>query len=181
MLTIAVLSIAIALITMSPAFAKPPTSNPANYEVVFVGVTYDVPANTSTWTYNITCKASPGISHVDFQFKDVCDPPLSSIIAAGPVEWEIITEPPKDYNGTRFEFDPSIEEGETVTIWFTLEGLWDVNDITVYVKAATCTFSYLPPGPSCFVVPEVPLGPIAAAFAAFVAMGFYARRKQRIP
>jgi uncharacterized surface protein with fasciclin (FAS1) repeats len=151
----------------------------ALYTVVLVDVTYDEPANTSTWCYDVTClTGDPDISHVDFEFK-TCDPPLSDIIPSEDYE---IVDPDPTTGVTGIKFDEPVNEGETKTFCFTLRGLWAVNDIEVYIKAATSDHpTHLPEGPACFFIPEVTLGSIMAVAAMFAAFGLYAYKKKQTP
>jgi hypothetical protein len=150
------------------------------YVVKFLDVTYDEVANTSRWCYNVTCLSDPAISHFDFEFK-ICDPPLTTLIDADPEPWEIV-EPDPTIGITGLKFDIPVEIGETKTVCFTLEGLWAINDIEVYIKAATAEHpSHLPQGPACFFIPEVTVGSIMAAAAMFAALGLFAYKRKQTP
>jgi len=148
----------------------------ALYTVVLVDVIYDEPANTSTWCYNVTCLSDPDISHINFEFKTVCDPPLDDIIPSG--DYEVGTDPTTGVTGIKF--DEGVKVGETKTVCFTLRGLWAVDDIEVYFWAAAETQgSNLPEGPECFFIPEVAIGSIMAVAAMFAALGLYVYKKKQ--
>jgi len=141
---------------IQPVFAPAPIPEPEDYQVTFVNVVYNEAGNTSTWTYDITCLGDPEISHSVFEFK-FCDPPLSSILDAGPEPWEIVDpDPTTGVNGIKFDSPVTIDE--TLTVWFTLEGLWDINDIEVWIKAGDQDPyegpSYLPEGPACTLIAD---------------------------
>lgn len=171
------------ILSTSIVFAQPvPVTE--DYIVEFLGVDYDEPANTSTWTYNLTCVGEPEISHFDFEFKTVCDPPLTAIIDAGPEPWEIkdADNPDPTTGIVGLKFDQSINKNESLVVWFTLEGLWGINDMEVWIKAGNQVPytgpSYLPEGPACFVIPEVPLGTLGALGATFMALILVAKKNQ---
>jgi hypothetical protein len=178
-LNLAMLASILAVIMIPSVFAPAPIPEPEDYQVTFVGVVYNEVANTSTWTYEVTCLGDPEISHFDFEFK-FCDPPLTSVLDAGPEPWEISDpDPTTGVSGIKYDFP--VEKGDTITVWFTLEGLWDINDIEVWIKAGNQDPyegpSYLPEGPACFLVPEVPLGTLGTLTAAFAAIALTARKR----
>jgi len=182
-LSLTLLLVAVGVTTVlliSPVRAPVTVAELGDYEVDFVGVVYDEVANTSTWTYDITCIGDPEISHIDFEFKLVCDPPLTSIVDAGPDPWGIV-DPDPTTGITGIKFDIPVKKGETLTVWFTLEGLWGVNDITVWIKAGKQEPYqgpfYTVPGPSCFIIPEpATIGAVAASLLAAVV--YVARRRK---
>ncbi|NIO37891.1 hypothetical protein GTO27_09340 [Candidatus Bathyarchaeota archaeon] len=180
LMLVVIIAMSTSLFVSGREIDHPPMPEEEDYEVTFVGVVYDAHANTSTWTYNVTCNGDPEISHIDFELKERCDPPLTAIVDAGPDPWEIV-DPDPTTEVTGIKFDIPVAKGETITVWFTLEGLWAVNDIEVWIKAGKqdpyAGPSYLPEGPACFFIPEVPLGPIATILAAFAALGLVARAK----
>lgn len=167
-----------------------------DYQIELYSVTYDAGTNQQKWTYNITCLDSHGISHIVFEFKRVCDPPMSAIVdgAWGPGTVEVMDythpDPTTGASGIKFEFDPSLEPGDSMLVWFTLEGQWPVGTIEVWVKAgsdaagAPSVFSGIVDGPECMPdnnIPEVPLGSVMAAAAMLVAvLAYVAVRKRRV-
>lgn len=175
-----ILIVSLVSYTITLVAAPPPTPEPGDYDITFLDVTYDEVANSSTWRYNVTCIGDPEISHFDFEFKLVCDPPLASIIDASPTPWEVV-DPDPTTGVTGLKFDFGVPKGETVTVMFTLEGMWTVNNITVWVKAGHQDPyegpSYIIGGPSCFVIPEVPFGTVATLMATLAAFGLLVKKK----
>jgi hypothetical protein len=157
-------------------FAQAPVEN---YEVEFLGVTYDEGANTSRWCYLVTCFDDPAISHIDFEFK-FCDPPLTTVIDANPEPWETGIDGSTGLTALKFD-DLSVNPGESITVCFTLEGLWAENGIDVYIKAGQDLPMYNRGGPACFVIPEVAVGSIMAVAAMFTALGLFAYKKKHSP
>jgi hypothetical protein len=160
----------------------------ANYEIKLHSVVYDPTTNMQNWTYNVTCISSHGISHIIFELKDICDPPLSAVVDAGPTTVGTGTDGSTGVYGIKFEDfitgNGSIEPGEWNLVWFVLEGYWDeTGEIEVYVKAGGFRGSGWVEGPDCIpdhVVPEVPFGSImavAAMLGAFVAYSVLRKRK----
>jgi hypothetical protein len=151
--------------------------------------TYDPATNVQNWTYNVRCISGYGVSHVDFQFDQICDPPLSVILDAGP-GCEDISDSYTDYfphttiAGIKIDFEHSVEPGQTKQVWFTLQGEWPVGTITVYVKAGVVPVPNLQgevAGPECKLnntVPEVPLGPIIAVASMAVAFGAFVKMRK---
>lgn len=148
--------------------------------------TYDPVTNVQNWTYNVHCISGYGVSHVNFEFDQVCDPPLSVILDAGPGPEEISDSytdyfPGTTIAGIKIDFISSVEPGQTKQVWFTLQGQWPVGTITVYVKADGIPEPNLQgevAGPECKIhndVPEVPLGPIIAVASMMVAFGAYVK------
>jgi uncharacterized surface protein with fasciclin (FAS1) repeats len=152
----------------------------ALYTVVLVDVIYNEPANTSTWCYNVTALSDPDISHFVFEFKEVCDPPLTDIIPSD--DYEIRYDPDPTTGVIGIKFDEGVKVLETKTFCFTLRGLWAVGDIEVYFWAAAETQgSNLPEGPDCFFIPEVAIGSIVAVAAMFAALGLFTYKKKYTP
>ena len=156
------------------------------YEVELLNVDYNPNTNLQNWTYRITGIETPAVSHVVFEFKTVCDPPLSVIDSAGPVTVEISddygdTIPPTGKVGIKFEgfdtADGSIEPGESAVVWFTLVGEWPVGTIEVWIKAGNdVVVSGIVEGPECRLenrVPEIPLGTVMAGTSMIVALLAY--------
>lgn len=168
------------VVMVSPVIAPAPVPEDEDYTVVFVSVVYNEVANTSTWTYDVTCIGDPEISHTDFEFKLVCDPPLTSILDADPDPWEIV-DPDPTTGVTGIKFDTGVPRGETLTVWFMLEGLWDTNDITVWIKAGNqdpyAGPYYTVPGPACFVIPEP--ATVAALATSLLALAAYATHRRK--
>ena len=183
----------IALVVAVTMFAGTSTSVNAKvedtiYEIKLYSVVYDPSANTQNWTYNVTCIAGHGISHIVFEIKDFCDPPLSALLDAGPVTVETGTDGSTGVYGIKFEDfitgNGSIEPGEWNLVWFVLEGYWvETGQIEVYVKAGQFEDSYWVVGPDCVpnhVVPEVPFGAVmagASMLVAFIAYSVIRKRK----
>ncbi len=164
-----------------------------NYKVELYSMTYDSGTNLQNWTYNITCLSGHGISHIVFEFKTVCDPPISAIQEGvwGPYPENIELmdyehpDPTTDASGIKFGFEPSLEPGDWMLVWFTLIGDWPVGTIEVWVKAATeSDISGIVDGPECRPnnnIPEVPFGSIMAGASMLVALVAYSivRRRNR--
>ena len=157
-----------------------------NYEVDLLSVDYNPGTNLQNWTYRITCNEGHGVSHVVFEFKTVCDPPLAVIDDAGPVTIHISTDyndgiPPTGIVGIKFENFPtgdgSIEPGESADVWFTLVGEWPVGTIEVHIKAANDPpVSQIVEGPECRIdnrIPEIPLGTVMAGTSMILALAAY--------
>jgi hypothetical protein len=143
-----------------------------DYIIELYDVSYDSGTNLQNWTYNITCIDGHGISHIVFEFKTVCDPPISAIKEGvwGPVADNIELmdyehpDPTTGASGIKFEFDPSLEPGDSMLVWFTLEGEWPVGTIEVWVKSATNAYSGIVDGPECMQITESQNYPLAASW-----------------
>lgn len=176
----------------SVAFAYDPVVIGGAYQVQLLDVTYNPGTNLQNWTYRITGIETPAVSHALFEFKKVCDPPLSSIDGAGPVTTEISTgyddaDPTTGKVGIKFENfftgDGSIEPGEYADVWFTLVGEWPVGTIEVWIKAGSeVVVSGIVNGPECRLdnnIPEIPFGTIMAATSMIVALAAYTVYRKR--
>jgi hypothetical protein len=153
-----------------------------DYEIEFLGVEYDPGTNLQTWTYNISCiNDQPGISHVLFEFKTVCDPPLSTFVDGGPVDVEPGYDPTTEKTGIKFE--TGLEAGEWVVVWFVLEGEWPVGTIEAWVKAGNdVVASGIVTGPECRMdntIPEIPLGTVMAGSSMLIALVGYVIIRKR--
>ncbi|MFA5366117.1 MAG: hypothetical protein WC325_13125 [Candidatus Bathyarchaeia archaeon] len=180
----------IGLIATFAGTAKAPP--PSEYEITLAQgfPVYDPQTNTQNWTYNIHCVTGQDVSHINFEFDQICDPPLSVIKDAGPGEIRISNSYTDYIPGTTMagiKIDVDVTPGETKQIWFTLEGEWPVGTITVYVKSGQqdlYDFQYEVAGPECKVdngVPEIPLGPIFAVASMMAAFGAYVKiRKPKV-
>lgn len=186
------LSITMFAVTSTSVNAVPVVVINGDYKIELHNVAYDSGTNLQTWTYNVSCINSPGISHIVFEFKEICDPPLSVIYAAGPtsVEWS------EDYGdgleptgivGIKFD-GLELEPGEWMLVWFTLEGEWPVGTIEVWVKAGSevsgsgVVASGIVDGPECMPdnrIPEVPFGSVMAGASMLVAFVAYAIVRKR--
>jgi len=95
------------------------------------------------------------------------------------VQWDIV-DPDNTTGITGIKFDIGIPKGETLTVWFTLEGLWDNNDITVWIKAGQQDPyegpDYTVTEPACFIIPEP--ATIAALATSLLALAAYATHKK---
>ncbi len=158
-----------------------------DYKVELVSVVYNPGTNLQNWTYNISCINSPGISHIIFEFKEICDPPLSAIDDAGPPPVEISEDyddddPTTGKVGIKFD-ELEMEPGEWTLVWFTLVGEWPVGSIEVWVKAANDVLvSGIVDGPECIpnhVIPEVPFGAVMASASMLVALVAYSILRKR--
>ena len=195
-------SLLVALVLSIAMFAVLSTSVNAvvingNYEVELYDVNYDSGTNLQTWTYNITCLSGHGISHIVFEFKTVCDPPISAIKEGvwGPYPENIELkdyehpDPTTGASGIKFEFEPSVEPRNWMLVWFTLEGEWPVGTIEVWTKAASenaapgeSVGSGIVAGPECKPnnkIPEVPFGSIMAGASMLVALVAYSIVRKR--
>lgn len=158
-----------------------------DYEIELHSVVYNPSTNLQNWTYNITCINRPGISHVVFEFKEICDPPLSAIDTAGPLPIHISenypdTIPPMYKVGIKIDLLTSLEPGEWMLVWFTLEGEWPVGTIEAWIKAGQVTTSGIVDGPECRinnVIPEVPFGTVMAGTSMLIALLAYAVLRKR--
>jgi hypothetical protein len=154
--------------------------------------TFDPETNVQNWTYNVKCISGYGVSHINFEFDLVCDPPLSTILEAGPGPYDKSASytdyfPGTTIAGLKIDFNEAIDQGETQQVWFTLQGEWPVGTITVYIKADGIPEDNLQgevAGPECKIengVPEVPLGPIFAVASMMAAFGAYVKiRKPKL-
>ena len=197
LLIVLALSITMFAGTLTLVNAVPVIVIDGNYQIELHDVDYDPSTNLQNWTYNITCLDGHGISHIVFEFKTVCDPPISAIEEGvwGPYDNLIELkdyahpDPTTQASGIKFEFEPSLEPGNWMLVWFTLKGEWPVGTIEVYVKAgsdATPTgesvFSGVVDGPECMPdnrIPEVPLGSIMAVASMIGALSVYVLVRKR--
>ncbi|MCM2317427.1 MAG: hypothetical protein NDJ92_19945, partial [Thermoanaerobaculia bacterium] len=147
----------IALVAIAFGFAAGPASAQANpYTVVFNGVTYDVAAGTSTWTYSVTWNptaAQPwGLSHFSLQ---LCR--TAVVVGATPSNYVVgfdnsLANADCEYTGFYgIKWDGNnglVSPGQTIQFSVTLRGLYDVGTILTASKAGTkCNLNTVP-GPS---------------------------------
>lgn len=191
LLVVLTLTISMLSIMATTVIAVPPTEE-GEYTITLIDVSYNPGTNLQNWTYRITCISNPGISHVTFEFKTVCDPPLNVIDNAGGAG---IVEISPDYDhpdpttgkvGIKFENFPvgdgSIEEGESVDVWFTLVGEWPVGTIEAWIKAGTTVGSLVVAGPECRIqnrIPEIPFGTVMAGASMIAALAAYVVIRKR--
>ena len=174
------------------------TSADHEVEYEYVEYLYDTDEEKwkSIWHYIVTSSGSPQISHIVFEFEEVCDPDLKNFIEGrGSVEdyedvYDVVVstgyDPKTGATGIKFEFEYKGEEGEepegwTANVWFTLWESWIVQEMDVWIKAGneepkeqTVTGSH------CFEIPEVPFGSISVIITACVAMGILSRSRKNI-
>jgi hypothetical protein len=111
-----------------------------SYDVTLVSIVYDPIEDKQTWTYNITCNDDPDISHFVFEFAEVCDPPLSSILGTDPVvDDDDISDNYTDtfpHEGVAgIKFDLPVVSGDYRIVSFTLDGEWPDGTMTFWLKA----------------------------------------------
>ena len=183
-----VLALTVSMISIMATSVVAPPPPPGEYTITLIDVSYNPSTNLQNWTYRLTCISSPGISHVTFEFKTVCDPPVTVIDDAGPVSVEIPTDydhpdPTTGKVGIKFEnFPDSIEAGESVDVWFTLVGEWPVGTIEAWIKASTNVVSQVVAGPECRIqnrIPEIPFGTVMAGASMIAALGAYVVIRKR--
>lgn len=162
----------------------------SNYEIELLSSVYAPASDEQNWTYKVTCINDPGISHLIFEFKTICDPPLGVVDSAGgaaDIEWMYTANPSADNKvGLKFEnfptVDGSIQAGEHVTLWFATDGEWPVGTIDVWMKAANNVEFFRVDGPDCKmnnIIPEVPFGSIMAGASMLVALVAYSIVRKR--
>jgi hypothetical protein len=195
LLTALALSVAMFAVLSTSVNALPVVVINGNYKIEFCSMNYDSDTNLQTWTYNITCLAGHGISHIVFEFKTVCDPPISAIKegAWGPssivIEVKDYEHPDSTTGVSGIKFESSLEPGNWMLVWFTLEGQWPVGTIEVWTKAANdnaapgeSVMSGIVDGPECMPnnnIPEVPFGSILAGASMLVALVAYSVVRRR--
>jgi len=160
-----------------------PETDP-QFEVTLLSVEYDEGKDEQTWTYRIKCltDADHDISHFVFAFAEICDPPLSKIVSAGPGNPEIHdsydkTFPHEGVSGIKF--DTPVNKGESVEVSFTVEGQWAMGTMGFWIKAGQPVYSGLVSGPDCvpgFVVPEFTIGTLGPILAS--TLGLYISSKK---
>jgi hypothetical protein len=117
-----------------------------DFIVTYHGYSYDIGANTSTWTYSIAWNGdSPAISHWVLELcgnlkrTDVLATSPAGAIAVG-------TDPTTGVYGLKFDFGQQVSNQ---TYSFTLKGLWQEEaGLTVAIKAGTGVSTGLISGPS---------------------------------
>jgi hypothetical protein len=191
LLAILALTVSMLSVMATTVIAVPPTEE-GEYTITLIDVSYNPGTNLQNWTYRLTCISNPGISHVTFEFKTYCDPPLNVIDSAGGAG---VVEISPDYDhpdpttgkvGIKFENFPvgdgSIEEGESVDVWFTLVGEWPVGTIEAWIKAANNIESKIVAGPECRIqnrIPEIPFGTVMAGASMIAALAAYVVIRKR--
>ncbi|MHB9000126.1 MAG: hypothetical protein ACYC9N_11515, partial [Thermoanaerobaculia bacterium] len=114
------------------------TTNP--FVTTFLGVEYDVAANTSTWNYSLTWYGgASGLSHYSIAF---CEG--TPVIAASPagytVGWDASLLKQCGVNVWAIKWEGNsglVTPGQVIYFSFTIAGLYDVGMVTSYAKAGT--------------------------------------------
>ena len=120
-----------------------------NYDITYVGRTYD--GTNTTFTYTVTSYQPPAASHWILGVASCITE--TDIVTAGPGTWVFGYDPTTEIYGIKF--DTMVPEGSSMTFSVTLSGYWaeGTSAVETEIKAATkaaqkvCVFPTT--GPSC--------------------------------
>ncbi len=122
-----------------------------DYQVDFLGVTYNYQANTTTFSYKVTGDGSgKDLSH---WVVALCS---GHHVVSSNYNYEVNTDPRTGVYGIKW--DVSVSIGGSKTFTFTLSGIYPTASVQAAVKAGTTSYYGNITGPSCDVLTPAALG-----------------------
>ncbi len=164
----AVVAVLALIIFISPVSAEPI----GDHDITFVSHTFD--GTHSTWTYEVNSSFQPAISHWIIAW---CNP--GAIVEAS--EDYVYGADPSLRRETiiGIKFDTGYNDNGTRTVWFTLEGDFEIGEVRVGIKAGqTESYGYVA-GPVNCTHPIPEFTTIAIPVAAILGLMFLFNHHKR--